>query len=266
MVGFARDLEALKQLVSGYDRFGQGSDFASFYPLSQYDGKLAAWKIPRKDLPLTLLSKGQLDLVEELLVDIGNRGIPGDCIEAGVWRGGTIILMRAVLDSNGMADRQVIAADTFCGIPPSTRFRHDPVDGWSDRWIASLEEVKDNLADINMLDDRIELLEGLFADSLPSLTGRQLALIRLDCDSYDSVMDALEGLYPLLMPGGAVIIDDWHLIGCRLAVDAYRKHHAITDVIEVCAENGYWFKSQANDAPQNLEPQPSGSGPQSNYR
>lgn len=244
MTGQRPDLDAVKRMVTGFDRLGGGGDFARFVPLSLYDAKAAAWTVARKDLPLTLLTKAQLDLVEELLVGIGQRGVPGDCIEAGVWRGGTVILMRAVLDAHGMADRQVIAADSFAGIPPSTRFLHDPVDLWPDRWIASLDEVQANIAGAGMGDPRIEFVEGLFADSLPRLAGRQLAFARLDSDSHDSVMDSLTWLYPLLMPGGAILIDDWHLFGCRLAVDRYRQQHGITDPIQTVAGNGYWFKSQ----------------------
>lgn len=237
-------LETLKRVVTGYDRLGQGTDFESFKVLKFYDVENSAWTLRRSDLPLTLLSKGQLDLIERLLVDIGNRGVAGDCIEAGVWRGGAVIMMRAVLDACGMADRQVIAADSFAGIPPSTQFLHDPVNAWPDRWVASLAEVKANIAGLGYSDDRIEFLEGLFTDSLTAMAGRRLAFIRLDSDSYDSVMDSLTWLYPLLMPGGVIVVDDWHLFGCRFAINSYRKRHNIHDPIQVSHGNGYWFKSQ----------------------
>lgn len=249
MTEVTEELQSLKQRLTGYDRWGKGCDFADFDSFGLYDRKRACWLIPRAEVPLTLLSKGQLDLVETLLADLAERAIPGDCIEAGVWRGGTVILMRAALDMYAMADRQVIAADSFCGIPPNTRFRHDPVDRWNDRWVASSGEVSGHLAAFGMNDGRIELLEGPFASSLSTLAGRKLAFIRLDCDSHDSVMDALTGLYPLLMPGGVILIDDWHLIGCRIAIDSYRKQHGIVDPIEVTEGNGYWFKSHAHGEP-----------------
>lgn len=242
-------LDPIKQMVTGYDRLGQDCDFGSFDVSKYYDHKEAAWVLPRHDLPLTLLNKGQLDLIERLLGDIGDQGIAGDCIEAGVWRGGAIILMRAVLDARGMADRQVIAADSFVGIPLSTQFPRDPVNSWPDRWIASLPEVKANIAEAGYGDERIEFLEGLFADTLSGLAGRQLAFVRLDSDSFDSVMDSLTFLYPLLMPGGFIVIDDWHLISSRLAVDSYRKRHQIDDPITVSHGNGYWQKSQPYGTP-----------------
>lgn len=237
-------VDAVKRMVTGYSALGGDREFEAYNALSHYDIKAGGWTVPRQCLPLTLLAKGQLDLIEELLIELGHRGVAGDCIEAGIWRGGAVIAMRAVLDAWGMADRQVIAADSFAGIPASTQFLHDPVDLWPDRWIASLDEVTANIARAGMLDGRIELLAGLFADSLPGLAERQFAFIRLDSDSHDSVMDSLTWLYPLLAPGGVVVIDDWHLFGCKLAVDRYRERHGITDPIHVTHGNGYWFKGQ----------------------
>lgn len=239
-------VEAVKRMVSGYSLLGGDCAFEDYVPLSLYDVKQGDWSLPRQCLPMTLLTKGQLDLIEDLLVDLGERGVEGDCIEAGIWRGGAVMLMRAVLDARGMAERQVIAADSFSGIPPSTQFRHDPVDLWTDRWVASLEEVGANLARGGMRDGRIELLAGLFADSLPSLADRRFAFIRLDSDSHDSVMDSLTWLYPQLSPGGVIVIDDWHLFGCRLAVDRYREQNGITAPVEVRSGNGYWYKDNSS--------------------
>lgn len=239
----ARDrIERIKRMVTGFDRLGAGREFSDYNVLTFYNVKERRWNLPRKDLPLTLLTRGQLDLLDDLLRGIHERGIPGDCIEAGVWRGGAVMAIRAILDELGLADRQVIAADSFAGIPPNTRFRHDPVDLWSDRWIASLAEVRSSIAAAGMDDGRIEFLEGLFADTLPGLAERRFAFIRLDSDSHDSVLDSLEALYPLLNPGGTIVIDDWHLIGCRLAVDSYRAAQGITCPITAAAGNGYWIK------------------------
>lgn len=235
-------VDSIKRAVTGYDRLGQGMEFADFNALKFYNVQANGWNLPRASVPQTLLTKGQLDLIEDLLTDLAEREVPGDCIEAGVWRGGAVILMRVILDTLGLADRQVVAADSFAGIPPSTRFQHDPVDLWPDRWIASLDEVKSNVAAMGLQDGRIEFLEGLFTETLPSLAGRQFSFIRLDSDSHDSVTDSLVALYPLLVPGGVIVIDDWHLIGCRLAVDSYRTNNGILDPINVRAGNGYWTK------------------------
>ena len=51
--------------------------------------------------------------------------IPGDLIEAGVWRGGAGILMRAVLDLHG-SDRTVWMADSFQRLPRHPRADPEP--------------------------------------------------------------------------------------------------------------------------------------------
>ena len=58
-----------------------------------------------------------------------------------------------------------------------------------------------------------------------------LSLIRLDGDTYDSTMDALTLLYPRLSVGGFVVIDDFHLAGCRQAVVDFRRQHGLVDPI-----------------------------------
>lgn len=50
------------------------------------------------------------------LQDVIARGIVGDFLEAGVWRGGTCILARAVFAAYG-EPRTVWVADSFAGLP-----------------------------------------------------------------------------------------------------------------------------------------------------
>jgi O-methyltransferase len=57
------------------------------------------------------------------------RGIPGDYIEVGVWRGGAIIFMRALIEALQIPNRKIFAADSFFGIALSDNFRFDLVDG-----------------------------------------------------------------------------------------------------------------------------------------
>ncbi|HET7518629.1 MAG TPA: TylF/MycF/NovP-related O-methyltransferase [Actinomycetes bacterium] len=46
-----------------------------------------------------------------------HRGVPGDLIEAGAWRGGATIFMRAVLAAYGDTEHRVWVADSFEGLP-----------------------------------------------------------------------------------------------------------------------------------------------------
>lgn len=66
--------------------------------------------------------------------------------------------------------------------------------------------------------------------------------MRLDGDFYQSTMEALVALYPRLMPGGYVIIDNYGAIEqCRQAVHDYRDKHGIVEEIQTIDWTGvYW--------------------------
>jgi O-methyltransferase len=242
-------LDLLKRSITNYHQLGEEASFEKFRIVSHYDVQHGQWKIGRRARPLTLLTKSQLDLVEKAVLMVEEQGVHGDFIEAGVWRGGVIILMRALLDAYEIKDRKVFAADSFAGIPKNVRVRDDPVDQWSDRWVAPLGEVRQNIARFGLLDDRIRFVPGFFSVSLKSLAGERFALVRLDSDSYESVEISLEHLYPLVPKGGIVIIDDWHLVGCRQAVETYRSKHGIDDTIVTHDGNAYWMKGQDYGVP-----------------
>ena len=63
---------------------------------------------------------------------------------------------------------------------------------------------------------------GDVAQTLKTYRPEKIALLRLDTDWYESTKIELEVLYPLLVPGGILIIDDYgHFTGARKAVDEY---------------------------------------------
>jgi len=189
----------------------------------------------------TMLTLSLLNNLERCVSDVLARGVPGDLIETGVWRGGACIFMRALLDHHGDPDRLVWVADSFCGLPPPNSLKY-PADAGMDLsnvqgLAVSLEQVQANFAKYGMLDDRVRFLKGWFRDSLPPAPITTLAVMRLDGDLYESTMDALVHLYPKLSPGGYVIIDDWSRRGgsipCVKAVLDYRAQHGIEDPIQV---------------------------------
>lgn len=237
-------LDLLKRAIGNYLYLGGETTAEAFRCVSHYDLESSSWKIERLSLPATLLTRKQLDLIHASVLAVERDCVAGDFLEAGVWRGGVIILLRALLNAYAIPDRRVVAADSFAGIPRNTRATGDPVDGWADRWIASLEEVKKLIARFDLLDDRVVFLSGFFEDSFKTLTDERYAIIRLDSDSYDSVETSLEYLYPRVSRGGIVIIDDWHLPGCRMAVETYRAQLGIRDPIEVVDGNAWWTKGQ----------------------
>src|SRR5689334_17606359 len=58
----------------------------------------------------TMIGVRRLKNVQELAQRAIDEAIPGDLIEAGVWRGGCCIFMRGILAANSIFDRKVYAA------------------------------------------------------------------------------------------------------------------------------------------------------------
>ena len=196
----------------------------------------------------TMVGRKRLNNIEQCLATIKKDSVPGDVAETGAWRGGAAIFMKGCLATWDMQDRIVWVADSFEGLPvPSL-----PQDAGYDFSITkvpilavSLEEVRENFRRYDLLDDNVKFLKGWFRDTLHAAPIRQLALLRLDGDLYESTMDALKALYDKVSPGGFVIIDDFNdFEPCRRAVLEFRDQHGIKDPIETIDWTGaFWRKS-----------------------
>lgn len=213
----------------------------------------------------TTLSAADLLHLELLVRDLFVRRVPGNLLEAGVFRGGACIFLRGLLQAVSPleTDRAVYVADSFTGIPPPRSAELpesgavDPTADWTDRFEFGLDSVKYNFRRYGLLDRRVVFVPGLFNESMPPRFGSLdpkvsappdapiFALLRIDADAFDGVHDALNSIYPRLSPGGAIVIDDWHLAGAREAVHAFRRDHNIrtpilpipSDFLHTCTAN-----------------------------
>ncbi|MCC1480603.1 TylF/MycF family methyltransferase [Roseibaca sp. Y0-43] len=187
--------------------------------------------------------------------DAIERGIPGDFIETGVWRGGACIYMRAILKAYGDTERKVWVADSFAGLPPPDTSVHSYDKG--DRHYkvpvlaVSLEEVQNNFRVYGLLDDQVQFLKGWFSETLPTAPIDKLAVLRLDGDMYDSTMDAMKALYHKVSIGGTVIVDDYHAVpACRKAVHDFLETHAPDDIADIqeIDGTGVWWERRLKTA------------------
>ncbi|EGB10535.1 hypothetical protein AURANDRAFT_23748, partial [Aureococcus anophagefferens] len=213
----------------------------------------------------TTLSVADLDHLERLVGRLFDDGVPGDLMEAGVFRGGACIFLRGLLAAAFPAEatRRVVVADSFAGIPPprldievaATGETHakevDPTADWTDRFVSGVDAVRYNFRRYGLLDGRVTFVEGFFNESLPP-GAPVLALLRIDADAYDGVLDALHGAYHRLSPGGAVVIDDWHLGGARAAVHKFRAaRHIVAPLRPLPSDHhgAYWRKGWDEPGP-----------------
>jgi O-methyltransferase len=176
---------------------------------------------------LTMVGLARLDDLQRCVETVVREGVAGDVIEAGAWRGGASMLMRATLDSLG-DERIVCVADSFQGFPQESA---EELSGF-DFLAVPLDEAQDSFARLG-LDRGVEFVPGFFEETLAGLAGRRWAVVRLDGDTYESTRAALDALYPGLAPGGFLVIDDYGAFdGCRRAVDEFRSEHSIGDPLE----------------------------------
>ena len=203
-----------------------------------------------KDWPnigYSMVGLKRLDNLQFCVQSVLDESIPGDLLEAGVWRGGSCIFMRALLKLHGVTDRTVWAADSFQGLPaPSLEADRDYDLSKFPILTVSQEEVEAAFQRFDLLDNQVRFLKGWFKDSLPTAPVSRLAVLRMDGDLYESTTDILNPLYPKVSPGGFVIVDDYHLLPpCKQAVDEFRGRAGIADPIqEIDGTAVFWRRSR----------------------
>lgn len=182
----------------------------------------------------------QLSRAVRYLVD---QEIHGNFVECGVFQGASIICMVRTLQAMGR-QRSIWLYDTFEGMPrpePIDRF-HSAREGediarWEScqrgsgsDWVrASLEDVRANIEPLGYL-GVIQYVKGMVEETIPGpgTAPGPIALLRLDTDFYSSTKHELVHLYPRVVSGGVVIIDDYGAFrGSQKAVDEYIKEQGL---------------------------------------
>jgi len=199
--------------------------------------------LPENVDAFTMVGYKRLCNIEQLMTEIKEAGIKGDVIETGVWKGGASIYMKYMVNKLKL-NVKVYVADSFKGLPEPTYIEdHGDVHSQMPFLSVSKEQVMENFKFFELLDDNVIFLEGWFKDTLKKLKNK-FSLIRLDGDMYESTMDAIKYLYPLLNKGGFVIVDDYNVVeGCFKAITKYRKDNNITsEIIFIDEASMYWKK------------------------
>ena len=168
-------------------------------------------------------------IVEAIRYVTANR-IGGAVVECGVYMGGCMLTAALALDAAGDQTRDLYLFDTFEGMTPPT-----PEDGAAaselfevkdgSRSIACrspLDQVKQTMSIARYPADKIYYVKGPVEETLPVQAPDQIAVLRLDTDWYQSTKHELLHLFPKLVSGGVLLIDDYgHWEGVRKACDEY---------------------------------------------
>ncbi|MDT0492159.1 TylF/MycF/NovP-related O-methyltransferase [Streptomyces griseus] len=193
-----------------------------------------AREIIRAVKPYTMTSPERLNAFILATRYIARHNIPGDIVECGVWRGGSMQACARTLLSVGETERELHLFDTYEGMTPPTAedLRRDgrPAQELLDAqgkdrpiWaVASLEDVQAGFEQVPYPKERVHYVRGPVEDTVPGQAPEQISILRLDTDWYASTRHELEHLYPRLVSGGVLLIDDYgYWQGSRQAVDEF---------------------------------------------
>jgi len=167
---------------------------------------------------------------------IQENNIEGDIVETGVFKGANLVLINDFLNKFNI-DKKIYAYDTYEGQPKPSNLDFDYKGNSmikkfsnsdkknSNSVYCSLENVKKNIEKYSNNNlNKLIFIKGKVEETLRDEKNvpSQISLLRLDTDFYDSIKKSLEILYPKLIKGGVLIIDDYgHFKGAKIAVDDY---------------------------------------------
>ncbi len=201
-------------------------------------------EIIKSVLPFTMTGPLRIVSLIRAVKYIIHHKIPGDFIECGVWKGGSMMVIAETLLQMGIKNRNLYLYDTFEGMSNPTdvdiSFKNEKAEillnkdidfreNGNNIWCYStVDEVKNNLHSTGYDPSRIHFIEGKVEDTIPGTLPTAIALLRLDTDWYDSTIHELNYLYPLLSKKGILLIDDYgQWMGQKKAVDEYLVKHKI---------------------------------------
>lgn len=201
----------------------------------------------------TMTSPERIFSLIEAVKYIEKNNIGGDIVECGVWKGGSMMAVAHTLMNLNSANRSLYLYDTYEGMNEPTD--HDKVYS-GESAISMLEKnqdkeknlvwaysplslVKENIASTKYPADKVHFVQGKVEDTIPYTMPSTISILRLDTDWYESTKHELIHLFPKLVPGGVLILDDYgYWQGARKAVDEYIAENNIKILLNRIDETG----------------------------
>lgn len=153
-------------------------------------------------MPNATFHMRQMDVIQSRKEEILTIG--GSILDLGVYKGGSTRSLAKIFPTE-----TIHGFDSFEGLP----------DDWSHVLKGAFGDVKGILPD---MPKNVMLYKGWFNDTLPlwlqDNKGKQISLLRVDCDIYSSTKTIFSVLKPLIRSGTWIVFDE--LIGYR----GWRQH------------------------------------------
>tara|TARA_R110001592_G_scaffold12335_2_gene59061 strand:+ start:11808 stop:12362 length:555 start_codon:yes stop_codon:yes gene_type:complete len=130
--------------------------------------------------------------VMEYAISVANFTANSVVMEFGVYKGESVNHIAKTIKN------RIIGFDSFEGLP--------------ENWRTGFEAGTFALPAMPVVEENVELVKGLFADSLPQflVSFRQpISLIHIDCDLYSSTIFVLDQLEEFILPGCILVFDEF---------------------------------------------------------
>lgn len=161
----------------------------------------------------SIKSPMNLRLIESILEK--TKGIEGDVIELGVYRGGTTVaIAKKLKDLN--SNKMLYSLDTFEGYPEITDYDKKYMSGeWDNKELYKKGRFSDT--DYTKIEnvlskkglDNVGLIKGRFSDSFLALVNKRFCFAFLDCDLALSYKQSLDFLIPRMNIGGIIYMQNY---------------------------------------------------------
>jgi O-methyltransferase len=194
-----------------------------------YDGVFSPWLGYGEFGPLfneirkfTLVSPSRAWVLYSLASQ--SLSVAGNFYEAGVFRGGTALLLKRILEKNSghreckAGVKQLRLFDTFGGMPETDAQRDlHRVGDFSDTSLKGVQSLVGTPA-------WVSYHPGIIPASFAGLESDVITFAHIDLDIYQGILDSCAFIYPRLSPGGVIVFDDYGFMSCpgaRQAVDSF---------------------------------------------
>jgi O-methyltransferase len=142
-------------------------------------------------------------VVELICQEIKQNGVPGAVAELGVYQGDFAALLNAHLP-----DREIHLFDTFKGfdsrdVQIDMQSGGDPLPDFSNTGIATVKNRFPPGANV-------VFHPGWFPETAREQTDIRFALVSLDTDLYQPILEGLRYFWPKISPGGFILVHDYN--------------------------------------------------------
>ena len=149
--------------------------------------------------------------------EIKKKQLVGDIVEGGVGDGETLsyILFQLNKRDKFFGNKSYYGFDSFEGFPEPSPLDNGILDLYKGRWGHVTEKyVRENLQSLGFKNidlDKTKFIKGFFENTLKNDHSyiKNISILHLDCDLYESYKVCLNFFYPKVVDGGIIMFDEY---------------------------------------------------------